>query len=221
MERTRNNPSSINIMIFYSKQNLRQKGMTLVEMIVAVGIFGLIMIAVSSFQRDVWVYNKYSSDSLSSAQDARVILRTMVKELRSASPSNNGAYAIAQAGTSTITFFSDTDSDGLKEQIRYFISSNILKKGSIKPSGSPLTYNSANETFFTLAYNIKNTTSTALFEYFDNSYAGTSTPLTLPITVTQIHLVKINLMIDADPNRTPIPRIYTSQVNFRNLKDNL
>ncbi|MEK7213824.1 MAG: type II secretion system protein [Patescibacteria group bacterium] len=204
-------------MIIYSKK----RGMTLVEIIVTVGIFGLIMIAVSSFQRDVWIYNKYSSDSLSSAQDARVILRTMVKELRSTSPSNNGAYAIAQAGTSTITFFSDTDSDGLKEQIRYFISSNILNKGFIKPSGSPATYNPANEIITTLAYNIKNATSTALFEYFDSLYTGTSTPLTIPVTVTQIHLIKINLMIDADPNRAPMPRVYTSQVNLRNLKDNL
>lgn len=198
-----------------------KKGFTLVELVIVIGIFGLIMVGVSNFQRDVLVNNKYAENSLSSAQDARNILRVMVKELRTASPSNNGAYAIAQAATNTITFFSDTNGDGLKEQIRYFISTTTLMKGSIIPTGSPATYNSASEIFSNLAYNIKNATSTALFEYYDDGYAGTTTPLTQPVTVTDIRLIKINLMIDADPNKSPIPRTYTSQVNLRNLKDNL
>lgn len=201
------------------------KGFTLAEIVVVVGILGLIMIGISNFQKNVLINNKYAQDSISSAQDARNILKVMVKELRTASPSNNGAYAIAQAATNTLTFFSDTDGDGLKEQIRYYISTTTnpmtLRKGSIKPTGSPSVYSSTNEIFSTLAYNIKNGTSTALFQYYDDGYAGTSSPMTIPVTVTDIRLVKINLMIDADPNRSPIPRLYTSQVSFRNLKDNL
>ncbi len=198
-----------------------KKGFTLAEIVVVVGIFGLIVVAISSFQRNVFVYNKYSQDSLSSAQDARNILRVIIKELRSASPGNDGSFAIITAATNTIAFYSDTDGDALKEKIRYYISTTTLKKGSIKPTGNPLTYNSANEIFSYLAYDVKNATSSPLFEYFDSSYAGTTTPLTQPVTVTNIHLVKVNLMIDADPNRSPIIRTYTSQVNLRNLKDNL
>ena len=198
-----------------------QKGFTLAEIVVVVGIFGIIMVAVSSFQRNVFVYNKFSQDSLLSAQDARNIIRIMVKDIRAASPSNNGSYAIAQSATSTLTFFSDTDGDGSKEQIRYYIATTTLMKGSIKPTGSPATYSSENETFSTLAYSIKNATSTALFEYYNNTYAGTSSPMTQPVNVTNIRLIKINLMIDADPNKSPIPRLYTSQVSLRNLKDNL
>lgn len=207
--------------------NLRsQQGMTLAEIVVVVGIFGLIALAITSFQKNVITFNKFSQDSLSSAQDARAVLRTMVKELRTASPGSDGAYAIAQAATNTMTFFSDTDNDGLKEKVRYYIATStgstyILKRGSIKPSGSPAVYSSAQESFTTLAYNIKNATSTALFEYYDSTYAGTSTPLTYPITVTAIRLVKINVMIDADPTKSPIPRLYTSQVSLRNIKDNL
>lgn len=198
-----------------------KKGMTLIEIIVVIGIFGIIMMSVSSFQRNVILNNKYAADYLSSAQDARIILKTMVKELRSASTGSNGAFAIIQAATNTIAFFSDTNGDGLKEQIRYFIATTTLKKGSITPSGSPLVYNSANEIISTLAYDVKNATSTPLFEYYDSSYMGTTSPLTQPVTTTQVHLVKINLMIDADPNRSPLIRTYTSQVNLRNLKDNL
>jgi prepilin-type N-terminal cleavage/methylation domain-containing protein len=198
-----------------------KKGMTLTEILVVVGILGIIVVAITTFQKNVITNNKIANDSLSAIQDARTILRVMTKELRTASPSNNGAYPIAQAGTSTITFFSDSNGDGVKEQIRYYLTGMTLKKGSIVPTGSPLVYNSNNETFTTLAYNIKNATSTSLFEYFDSSYTGTSSPLTQPVTTTNVRLIKINLTIDSDPLRSPISRTYTSQITLRNIKDNL
>lgn len=198
------------------------RGVTLPELLVVVGITGIIVLALTSFQKDIFFNNKFATDSLTSAQDARSILRTMIAELRVTSPSSNGAYAIAQAATSSITFFSDTDGDGVKDQIRYYLTgTTTLKKGVVKPTGSPLVYNSANETFKTLAINLKNNSSSPLFEYYDSGYAGTSSPMTYPLDITRIRLVKINLLIDADPNRSPVPRTYTSQTSLRNLKDNL
>jgi hypothetical protein len=149
-----------------------------------------------------------------------VILRNIVQELRSSKTGSNGSYPIAQAATSTIVFYSDIDVDGLQDQVRYYISGSDLKKGVIKPTGSPLGYDGA-ETITTLAYNIKNGTSTALFEYFDSNYNGTSSPLSQPVVINAVRLVRVNLLIDADPRRSPIPRLYTSDATLRNLKDNL
>src|SRR3989344_4952173 len=140
-----------------NKNRKKSRGMTMIEMIISIGILAIILIVVSSFQVNVFQYNKYSSDSLQSAEDARAILKTMIKELRSAKPGNNGSYPILQTATSSLTFYSDIDSDGLQEQVRYFLVSKVLKKGVIKPSGSPLSYNASNETFSTLAYSVKNT----------------------------------------------------------------
>jgi hypothetical protein len=50
---------------------------------------------------------------------------------------------------------------------------------------------------------------------------GTSSPITQPVTPTDVRLIKINLIIDVDPNRAPVIKTYTSQVSIRNLKDNL
>jgi type II secretory pathway pseudopilin PulG len=203
----------------FSNKNFH-KGMTLVETLVGLGVLIMIMVAIASFQVNVIKNNKYSNDVLLSAQDASVILKTMVKELRSSKPGNNGSYPIVQAATSSLTFFSDIDSDNLQEQVRYFLSANTLKKGVIKPTGSPLSY-SGQETFYILATSIKNTASTSMFEYYDNTYVSTSTPLVQPVTTSAVRLIKISLLIDADPNRSPIPRTYISEATLRNLKDNL
>ena len=134
--------------------------------------------------------------------------------------SANGAYPIAAAGTSSITFFSDTDKDGTEEQVRYYLASSTLYRGIVKPSGSPLTY-SGSETRRVLATGLRNSSTTPVFEYFDGSYAGTSTPMTYPLAITSVRLVKVNLTIDTDPNKAPILRTFTTQTVLRNLKDNL
>jgi len=198
-----------------------KKAFTLIEILLAITILSMIMIAVSSFQVNIFSYNKYASDVISSAQDARIILRTMVAELRSVKTGSNGAYPIVQASTSTIIFYSDIDADGLQDQVRYFMIGTTLQKGVIIPTGSPIGYNPAQETISTLAYNLKNATSTALFEYFDNTYSGTTNSLVQPVQVSSVRMVRTNLLIDADPNRSPIPRLYRSDATLRNFKDNL
>ena len=133
------------------------------------------------------------------------------------------AYCIERPNIRAIS-----DSDGIliiikaKEQIRYFLSDKDLKRGIIKPSGSPLSYNSANEQISTLVTGINNGVS-PIFEYFDSSYTGTSTPLVQPVQITQVRLVRVTLKIEEDtnPTKTIGPVIVTSQVFLRNLKDNL
>jgi prepilin-type N-terminal cleavage/methylation domain-containing protein len=197
------------------------KGFSLAEIVIVVGILGMIMLAIGAFQRDIFVNTKFAQDSLSTTQDSRNILRMMVRELRTASSGNDGSYPLISAASSTVSFYSDVDADGLKDKVRYFLATTTLKKGLIKPTGSPLSYVATNEVFSILAYNLKNSSSTPLFEYYDNAYAGTSSPLTQPVVISNVRLVKINLMVDVDPNKSPNVRTYTSQVNLRNLKDNL
>jgi prepilin-type N-terminal cleavage/methylation domain-containing protein len=200
-----------------------ERGMTLVEIMVALAIVATVSIAITSFEKNIFGFKTAISDSLITAQDARTIIRTIVTELRSATPSNNGSYPITNAGTSTITFFSDYDGDGVVDQIRYFASSTKLYRGVITPTGSPLTYGTSSEKISVLAANLRNTATTSVFSYFDGSYNGTSstTELAQPVSVTSVRLVKVTLMLDVDQNNAPISRTYTTEVTLRNLKDNL
>jgi prepilin-type N-terminal cleavage/methylation domain-containing protein len=198
-----------------------KKGFTLVEALVVASILLLLMLAMTSFQKDVFYTNSIQQGSFTVIQDARTILRTMAKELRSASTGGDGSYPIVIAATSTLTFFTDTNNDGVKDKIRYFLATTTLMKGVIVASGTPVTYNPSLEKISYLASNVKNGTSTPLFDYFDGSYNGTSTPLTQPVSVSVIRLVRMTLVLDVDPNRSPLPRTYVSSVTLRNLKDNL
>src|SRR3990167_8115972 len=127
-----------------------KKGFTLTEIIVVVAISSVIFIAVFNFGNSIFSFNSNAQKNLSAQTDARRVLKNIVKELRSASPSSLGSYPITLASTSTLTFFANIDSDSYKEQIRYFLSGPELKRGVIKPSDSPLTYNPANEQVITL-----------------------------------------------------------------------
>jgi prepilin-type N-terminal cleavage/methylation domain-containing protein len=197
------------------------RGFTLIEVITTIAIFIVIMIAVSTFQYNVLSYNRIGTVALTNAQEVESLLKIMAKEIRSMESGSDGSYAISAAATTSLTFFADVDSDGNKEKVRYYIATTTIYRGSIKPTGSPATYIQSNETTKILVTGIRNSPSTPIFDYFDSMYAGTSTPMTYPLNLTSIRLVKVTLTIDTDPNKAPILRAYTTQIGLRNLKDNL
>jgi hypothetical protein len=202
-------------------KNKQRNGFALVEMLVSLFILVLISFAIGNFQHDIFFFGNSIQSSLSVQLDARKVLRNIITELRSASPSSLGAYPVAQAGTSTLIFYSNIDSDTYKERLHYYMQGSSLMRGVIKPSGSPLTYNSAQEVVTTLAHNVINSTSTPIFDYFDKNYYGTTTPLVQPVNPLSVRLVRVTVIIDSDPNRPPPPITVTSQGTLRNLKDNL
>ncbi len=193
-------------------------GFTLAETLIVVFILTLIGTAVVKFQIDIFSLNKLNSSNIVAQESARQILKGFTAEVRSMSPSNAGAYYIDQAATSSLTFYTNIDSDSDTEKVRYFLSGNTFKKGIINPTGN--TYNSANEQLKELANGIVNAT-TSIFSYYDKSYDGTSAPLNQPVNISSIRLIKINLIIDENTSKPPSPLYMTTQVSIRNLKDNL
>lgn len=192
----------------------------MIEILVGIGIFTMIGIAIYTFQRDVFSLNRVIVSNLSVQDEVRRTLKVMSAEIRTASPSSLGAYALTQTATSSFTFYSNIDGDSLKEKVRYFLDGTTIKKGVIKPSGSPLTYNPANEVVTDLIHDLANA-ATSTFTYYDEDYDGTSPPLAEPIDISAVRLVKITLVIDKDPAALPAPMTLTTQVSIRNLKDNL
>lgn len=197
-----------------------QAGFSVIEVLVGMFILTLVGLASYSFQKSILSQNKIISGGLTAQDEARRALKIMSAEIRTVSPASTGSYAIAQTATSSFIFYSNIDGDSFKERIRYFIDGATLKKGVIKPTGNPLTYNPANETVSELARDVANA-ATAMFRYYDTNYDGTTGALPEPINISAVRLVKITLVIDKDPSALPSPLTLTTQISMRNLKDNL
>jgi Tfp pilus assembly protein PilV len=197
------------------------RGMTLVEVLITLGIFVAIMFVVATFEYNVITYPKIVSGSLTTAQDAQVLLKTMLKEIRSMGPGADGSYPLVTASTSKISFFDDADNNGSMEEITYYMANSSIYRGVVQPSGSPATYNMNSQINKMILTNVRNTPSTPIFQYFNGNYSGTSSPLTQPVTTTDVRLIRIDLSLDVDVNKLPVPTTYTVQTSLRNLKSNL
>lgn len=198
----------------------RMRGMTIIEVLVSVGVAVLIGLVMTNFFGDTISFNRIISAKLNATGEARRALKLMISEIRITSPSSLGGYALSETATSSFTFYTNVDTDALKERVRYFRQGDILRRGVIKPTGNPLTYVAGNETFTDLVHAIGNGT-TSIFYYYGSVNSATSPSLVAPFDIASVRLVKIHLLINEGSTTSPQISTSTTQVSFRNLKDNL
>ncbi len=194
------------------------QGVTLVELLVGMGIFAFLTVGITALFLSSRKYNEIVWEQLKTQNEGRKVIQDFVNEVRTASQSSIGAYPIAAASSTEIIFYTNLDSDTLKERVRYFFSGRILKKGVIKPAGNPLTYSANNEVITEVAHDV--VTSTSKFLYYGSDYAGSQAELGSPINITSIRMVGIMITLEEDPNASPVPFSIESKVSLRNLKDN-
>jgi prepilin-type N-terminal cleavage/methylation domain-containing protein len=202
-------------------KNIRHssQGFTLMEMAVVLGIFGLVILSISSILIFSFKTRNIIWEQLKTQEDGRRVMQSFVNELRSANYSSIGAYPIEKATGQELIFFSNIDSDHYRERIRYFLDGTDLKKGVVKPSGNPLNYATNTEQVAIVAHDVFNTT-TPIFYYYGENFSGDGQPLSLPVSVTQIRVIGIVLDLEAEPNISPAPFHIETKAQIRNLKNN-
>lgn len=200
----------------------RRRGFTLIEVLIAVAIVVIITAFLGVLFRTFFFTNAFLRESLTIERDATAVLDQLITQLRAAGQSGAGSYPLEVTGANSIVFYANIDADSERERIQYFRSGNDVRRSVVDPVGSPLTYatTTAPETLVTVLRDLAATT-TALFSYYDKTYAGTTTPLAQPVSPVAVRLVKVTVVIDADPGQLPPPIVVSSQTAIRNLKDNL
>ena len=118
------------------------------------------------------------------------------------------------AGTSTASFYADTDDDGSVDKVRYYLSGTTLYRGVTPASGNPPTYTGGVEKTYTIADNVRMSTSTAIFRYYDHG----SVQLASPVDPTDVASVYVYVTVDVNPNRTPDALTLTGGATLRNLR---
>ena len=192
----------------------------MLEMIVVVGLFAMFAGAIA----EMMIWGNHAKDvifeQLSKQNDGRIASQDFLNDLRRASYSSVGAYPLEMANANEIIFYSNVDTDSWKERVHYFVSGTTLRRGITKPSGTPLTYNSANEIAADVAHDLNNTTT--LFYYYDQNYDGITNTSTMsfPINISQVRMAGIKLWLDLRPNVSPAPLYIEGKTEIRNLKSN-
>lgn len=209
--------SAIAVLIFIIKRKkflIANSGFTLLEFMVAIGIFVIIILVVGVFWNYITNMGISFFNNLSVQQEVNQTFSEIIIESRSLGMSSTGSYAVALASSSAYTFYSDIDSDGLYEQVRYFLQNNILKKGIIKPSGSPLTYNPANEAVGEAVRDLDPSFQN-IFSYYSSSTV--SGPMAYPVNILNVRMIQAKLVVKPQSqNSTSSFSIY---ITPRNLKD--
>lgn len=199
----------------------KQSGMTVLELLIVMGIFSMAVLGVVGFIIQSYKANLFADQQSEAISQARRGLDTMIKEIREASPSENGSYPIDSAQTQNLIFYSDIDSDEEIERIRYTLTETDLIKGVTEPSGFPPEYINPEQTKILSRY-VQNG-SEPIFYYYNGDYPNDTenNPLSYPVQIQHVRLIRTYLKINVDPRRAPEDFLLISNSQIRNLKDNL
>ncbi len=201
-----------------------RRGMTMLEVLVSMSIFVVASFIIYSFVAQGYRLQRFSFESERAIATTQRGLEIMVKEIREATNSAIGAYPIISGYASALSFYADFDRDHMIERVRYFLDGTTLKKGIIEPTGNPIEYVPSSEIITTLSEYVRNAeTATPLFTYYDGNWPGdtVNNPLPVPANVKKIRLIHILIRVNIIPNQAPSDFELQSDVQIRNLKDNL
>ena len=191
------------------------RGFTLVEMLVVIFITGIVGIAINSMVVNFYKTNAYLLEETKAIDSAHRGLSTSFIDLREASYGDDGSYPIRSVSTSSITFFSDVDNDGVVEKIRLYLLNGSFYRGVTESTSTPPTYVGQPELTTTIANYVRNSTTTPIFRFYDVNGTLISSS-TVPIA--SIASISTSLMVDLNPLRAPDILILQETATLRNIR---
>lgn len=195
---------------------MRQQGFTLFEVLIVIGISGLLGVVTYNFAAQGLNTWRFSSSRAQTQEQVRRAVDSIVAVTREARAGDNGAYAVMSAQASSLAFYANVDGDTAVEQVTFALNGTTLEERIVNPTGSPAQYSAA-PTVMAVVNNIRS----LAFQYFDKNYAGSGAPLAQPVTISAVRLVRITVSVDDDPNKQPEAVTLSNIASLRNLKDNL
>jgi prepilin-type N-terminal cleavage/methylation domain-containing protein len=192
----------------------KQRGMTLVELLVTLAILSVVNIAIMTLIQSFYKNNNYLIEETSALANARRGVSDAIIALRETSYGDDGSYPIAVAATSTVTLYANINSTATVERVKYILIKGVLYKTVTTASGNPPVYPATAQSTSTIATNVRNTDATPIFTYYDNAGTQLSTTST---NVAAISSVKVQLLVDLNPNRAPNVFILSQSATLRNI----
>lgn len=190
------------------------------EMIVALSIMTLGMAGFSMLFINSWNSNKFIIEMGNASFVASRGVNQAVAALRKIRQADNGDYPIESGDDFDLEVYIDIDGDGVTERVHYYLQGTALYQGVTEPiAGLPITYPNGDDTTRVITNSIINTNANPIFSYYNDDYPTdvVNNPLTTPVDVADVRMIKIHLMVNIDPFHAPEHVNVESFVELRNL----
>lgn len=191
------------------------QGLTLLETLITMGMFLLIMTALVGSVRFFYETNRASIEQAYHIDEARRGIEFLVRDLREAGAGADGSYVVANIGSTTMTFYSDSDNDSSSERVQYTLDGSRLMRHILTATGTPPVYSGSGATSTVSIYVRNDAQGVPIFRYYDASgeevlsYSAINTVRTVVITV----------IIDQHPLTDPEALTLRSSATIRNLRN--
>lgn len=183
-------------------------------MTVWIGVLISVMLALSSSILYFYQTNRFGIDQASAIASAQRGMDSMVRTIREAAYSSNGAYPVVSLSANEFTFYADVNNDGYAERVRYFLQNNALKYGLISPVVGTTNPYSGTESVATTSLYVRNDVGTPLFQYYDQNGAILSSYT----AIDDVRFVIATLVVDTDVNKEPDAVTLRSSAALRNIE---
>lgn len=204
---------------FLKKMRTSTRGFTLVEMMVVIGIFTIVMLALTQSILTFYRHNAYSIAQAAQIDNARKGMDSLIRDVREMTFADNGTFPLVVMTPHKIGFYSDIDRDNSVEYVEYEVSTTTrLTKRVYGAVGSPPVYSTTPEATYLLSNFVQNLNQATSTFYFYNSAGALATATS---SVTDIVYVGAQIIVNVDPVRDPGQFMLRSAAALRNLKDNL
>ena len=203
-------------------QKKRLKGMSLVEMLMAIfilliGMEGVTMLLMNSVRNNKFILETGNASLLASRGVSRI-----VSEIRKVRQADNGDYPVESGDQFDLKVYMDVDGDGTTERVHYYLSNGTIYRGITEPTATiPITYPHGDQTTEVFVNYISNTNAQPVFSYYNRDYPSDiiNNPLATPVSVENVRLIKIHLLVNIDPINAPNNVSVESFAELRNLKN--
>lgn len=203
---------------------LEKKAFTLIEVLVTLAIFSILAAGA------VWFIIGSSRDGaviweqLFTQSQGKKTVEHVISYVRKAETSSVGAYTLVTTTPYDLVFYANVDSDSLIEKVEFFINEeNILKQTITKPSSTASSniYENGTSNTVSLADNVTNLADgVPIFLYYNEDYTGSQAELSGNFRLTDVRVIKIQLELEKDPNKSPVPLHIEGSVLIRSTKTN-
>ncbi len=201
-------------------RNQARHGMTLVEVVIVIGLYLMLMAAISTSIIYLYQTNGYTVAQSYEIDHARRGLQNFIRDAREMTYADDGTFPIAVMEEDRFGFYSDIDRDDSVEYTEYVLATSTITKYVYAATGTPPVYDLgtpvAEEVLSEYVQNTSQGIST--FRYYDSEGVEVTGAGAL---LTDVRYIEARIIVNIDPNRSPGEFLLHSGVAPRNLKDNL